>query len=177
MENYPGAPDSVESHGDWDRFPPSTQSALDRITCMAGEVLKVAAVCASMVDPEGQLVTSSYGMPVSTALLVSHSFRKHLVISRRPLVVADGPQDPLVSHNPVVRDGTVRACVGMPLQSADGRAIGTLLAMDAKPRWWTDPQLALMNSLSTMIVREIELLVAVRRASRYDVSSESFPAE
>jgi GAF domain-containing protein len=130
-----------------------------------------------MVNAEGQLVTSSYGMPVSTALLVSHAFRKHVVASPHPLVVADGPRDPLVSDNPAVRDGTVGACVGVPLHAADGRAVGTLLAMDRKPRRWTNPQLALMGALSTMIVSEMELGVAVRRASRSDVSSESVPTK
>jgi len=155
----------------------SPQAALDRITLLAGEVLGVAAVCASVVDVDGKLVASSYGMPVSTALLVSHAFRKQVVASRHPLVVADGPRDPLVADNPAVRDGTVRACVGVPLHGPDGRAVGTLMAMDRKPRRWTNPQLELMGTLSTMIVREMELVGVVRRASRSDVSSVSVPAK
>jgi hypothetical protein len=149
MENLPKAQpwplDSVQRHRRWDLPVASPQAALDRITLLAGEALGVAAVCASLVDAEGQLLTSSYGMPVSTALLVSHAFRKHVV--------------------------------GMPLHGADGRAVGTLMAMDRKPRRWTNPQLELMGTLSTMIVREMELVGVVRRASRSDVSSVSVPAK
>jgi GAF domain-containing protein len=155
---------------------PSTQEALDRITYLAGEALDVAAVCASLVDGEQRLLTSSYGLPLPTALLLSHTFRKHVVDSRRPLVVVDGRRDPLVANNPAVRDGTVRACVGMPLCKADGRAVGTLLAMDPKPRPWTAPQLDLLGKLSALIVSEMELGAAVRRASQGDVSSVSMPA-
>lgn len=159
-----------------DLLAPSIQEALDRITYLAGEALDVPAVCASLVDSERRLLTSSYGLPVPTALLLSHAFRKHVVASRRPLVVADGRRDPLVAHNPAVRDGTVRACVGMPFSTADGRAVGTLLAMDQRPRRWGAPQLDLLGKLSALIVSEMELGAAVRRASQCDVSSESVPA-
>ena len=143
----------------------STQHALDRITSFAGEALGVPAVCVSLVDANRRLVTSSYGLPLPTALLVSHAFRKQVVASRPPLVVADAPRDPVVARNPAVRDGTVRACVGMPLRAADGRAVGTLLAMDRRPRRWTAPQLDLVVKVSALIVREVELGAAVRRAS------------
>lgn len=156
---------------------PSIQETLDRITCLAGEALDVPAVCASLVDTEQRLLTSSYGLPVPTALLFSHAFRKHVVTSRSPLVVADGRSDPLVAHNPVVRDGTVRACVGMPLGTADGRAVGTLLAMDQRPRRWTVPELDLLGRLSALIVSEMELGAAVRRASQSEFSSDSTPLQ
>jgi len=151
-----------------EQLAPSIQEALDRITYLAGEALDVAAVCVSLVDTEGQLVTSSYGLPVPTALLVSHAFRQHVVASRRPLVVADGRRDPLLANNPAVRDGTVRACVGMLLKRPDGRAVGTLLAMDKTPRPWTAPQLDLLGKLSQLIVSEVELGAAVRRALQGD---------
>jgi GAF domain-containing protein len=167
---------STLAHRFLDWAAPSTQAALDRITSLASEALDAAAVCTSLVDPEGHLLTSSCGLPVSTALLISHSFRNHLVASRRPLVVSDGRRDPLMARNPAVRDGTVRACLGVPLRRADGRAVGTLLAMDTRPRPWTAPQLDLLGRLSALIVGEMELGAAVRRASQRDVGSESSPA-
>ena len=153
---------------DW--VTPTTQVALDRITSLANEALDAAAVCTSLVDSEGRLLTSSSGLPVTTALLLTHAFRSHVVASRRPLVVPDGRRDPLIARNPAVRDGTVRACLGLPLRRADGRAVGTLLAMDTRPRPWTAPQLDLMGRLSALIVGEMELGAAVRRASRDDVA-------
>ena len=141
------------------------QKALDRITHLAGEVLEVPAVCVSLVDAERQLLVSSYGLSVPAALLLSYTFRTHVVASRRPLVVSDGRLDPLLARNPAVRDGTVRACVGMPLRTADGRSVGTLMAMDPKPRSWTLSQLDFLRKLSTLIVGEMELGAAVRRAS------------
>jgi GAF domain-containing protein len=149
---------------------PPMQEALDRVTYLAGQALDAPAVCVSLVDAERRLLASSYGMPVPTALLISHAFHKRIVASRRTLVVADGRRDPLVAQNPVVRDGTVRACVGMPFGTADGRAIGTLLAMDSRPRRWTTPQLDLLGKLSALIVSEVEVGAAVRRTRRSHVA-------
>ncbi|MGD0993738.1 MAG: GAF domain-containing protein [Gemmatimonadales bacterium] len=149
---------------------PPMQEALDRVTYLAGQALDAPAVCVSLVDAERRLLASSYGLPVPTALLISHAFHKHIVASRRPLVVADGRRDPLVAQNPAVRDGTVRSCVGMPFGTADGRTIGTLLAMDPRPRRWTAPQLDLLDKLSALIVSEVEVGAAVRRTWRTEVS-------
>jgi len=141
------------------------QGALDRITTLAGEVLGVPTVCLSVVDAEHHLQASSFGLSVPAALLLSYTFRSHVVSSRRPLVVGDGRLEPLLARNPAIRDGTVRACVGMPLRTADGRAVGTLMAMDRKVRRWTIPELDLLRKLSALIVSEMELGAAVRRAS------------
>ena len=149
---------------------PPLQEALDRITRLAGEVLDVPAVCVSLVDGERRFLASSCGVPVPTALPISHAFRKHIVASSRPLVVADGRRDPLVAGNPVVQDGTVRACVGIPLGTPDGRAIGALLAMDPRPRRWTSPQLDLLGKLSALVMSAMEVRAAVRRASRGEAS-------
>lgn len=149
---------------------PASQAALDRITELAGETLAVAAVVASLVDTDRRLLTSSYGLPVPLALLLSHTFRKQVVDSRQTLVVADGQRDAAVAENPAVRDGTVRACVGMPIDTSDGRPIGSLLVMDQQPRDWTPADLELVRRASALIVSEIELSSAVRQALDHDHS-------
>lgn len=140
------------------------QETLDRVTLLAGQVLDAPAVCVSLVDAGRRLLASSYGLPVPTALLIAHAFHKHIVASSRVLVVADGRRDALVAQNPVVRDGTVRSCLGLPFGTADGRTIGTFLAMDPRPRQWTAPQLDLLGRLSALIVSEMEVGEAVRTA-------------
>ena len=139
--------------------------ALDGFTQLAGRLLDVPVVCVSLVDADRRLVTSSYGLPAPTALLVSWSLMKQVVTSGRPLVVTDGRRHPLVARNPAVRDGTVTAYVGMPLVASDGRAVGTLSVMDRKPRRWSAPQLGFLRKLSARIVGEMELEAAARGSS------------
>ena len=131
---------------------PKHSMALDRLTELAGRVLDVPVVCASLVGADRRLVTSSCGLSAPAALLVSWPFLRQVVASRRPLVVTDGRSDPLAARNPAVRDGTVTAYVGMPLVAPDGRAVGTLSVMDQKPRLWSTAQLALLRALSALIV-------------------------
>lgn len=129
---------------------------LDRFTQLAGRALNVPVACVSLVDADRRLRMSSYGLPAPTALLVSWSFMRQVTASGRPLVVTDGRRHPLAARNAAVRDGTVAACVAMPLVRSEGRAVGTLLVMDRKPRQWSAAQLDLLRKLSARIVRQVE---------------------
>jgi len=145
---------------------PGSQGALDRITSLAGEMLDVGLVCATLVDAQRRLVASSYGLAAPLVLLLSYAFRKRVVMSRRPLIVVDGQRDAAVADLRAVRDGSVQACVGLPLEAADGRPIGTLLVMDQQPRQWTAGEMDVLHGIAALIVCEMELRAAVRRASR-----------
>lgn len=132
----------------------STPKELDRIARLAGEYLDVAAVCATMVDGRGRLVVSCHGIDVPTALLVTHALRRHLTRARSILVVPDASLDHRLAGSPTVRDGTVRACVGISLRGTDGRAVGSLVVMDPEPRRWTPYEVESLLDLSFMLVRQ-----------------------
>lgn len=135
---------------------PTCSRALDRLTRLAGRVLDVPVACASLVGADRRLVMSSVGLPAPAALLVSWSFMRQVVASRRPLVVTDGRRDFLAARHPGVRDGTVTAYVGMPLVTSSSRVVGTLSVIDCKPRRWSARQLDLMRALAVRIVGEVE---------------------
>ncbi len=159
----------MDDHRD---HPAGTDSAaLDHLTELAAQVLGVPVVCASLVDADRRLLTSSYGLSVPTALLISWSFMRRVVASGRPLVVTDGRRDPLVGATPVVRDGTVAAYVGMPLVARHGRTVGALSVMDAMPRGWSARQLDLLRKFAARIVGVSGLAVpgrGLRRVTRQE---------
>lgn len=132
----------------------STSKEMERITRLAGEYLDIAAVCATMVDGRGRLVVSCHGIAIPTALLLTHALRRHLTRARSILVVPDASLDDRLSGSPTVRDGTVRACVGISLRGTGGRAVGSLVVMDPKPRRWMPHELDLLLDLSVMLVRQ-----------------------
>ncbi len=98
-----------------------TQRTLDDFTRLAGRRLGVPVVYVSLVAGRGRMVASSYGRPVSLALLLCYPFCRHIAASRRPLVVADARRHPLTARTPAVRDGLVTAYAGVPLIDAAGR--------------------------------------------------------
>lgn len=133
----------------------STPKGLDRITRLAGERLEVPAVCATLVDGGGKLVASCYGLDVPMALLVTHALRHHLNRAPHLLVVVDAACDPRLEGSPVVRDGTVRACVGIRLRGRGAVGVGSLLLLDPKPRPWPPSQLDFIRELSAVIESEL----------------------
>src|SRR5437763_4630785 len=86
-----------------------TQRTLDDFTRLAGRLLGVPVVYLSLVAARGRMVASSYGRPVSLALLLSYPFSRHIAASRRPPVIADARRHPLTARTPAVRHGLVTA--------------------------------------------------------------------
>jgi len=132
-----------------------TQRTLDDFTRLAGRRLGVPVVYVSLVAGRGRMVASSYGRPVSLALLLCYPFCRHIAASRRPLVVADARRHPLTARTPAVRDGMVTAYAGVPLIDAAGRAVGALCVMDPEPRVWSEGDLALLRDVARLLVREL----------------------
>ena len=132
-----------------------TQRTLDDFTQLAGRLLGVPVVYLSVVAARGRMVASSYGRPVSLALLLSYPFSRHIAASRRPLVVADARRHALTARTPAVRDGLVTAYAGVPLIDAAGRAVGALCVMDPEPRLWSEGELELLRDVARLLVREL----------------------
>ena len=119
----------------------SDQEKFDRFTELAARVLHVPIVSLSLVGPRHGVIMSSAGLPAPLVLLLAHRFSRHVAASRRPLVIDDAREHPLGANAPAVRDGLVTAYAGVPLFDAGGRTVGTLCAMDTRPRAWTREQL------------------------------------
>ena len=66
----------------------ATQRTLDDFTRLAGRLLGVPVVYLSLVAARGRMVASSYGRPVSLALLLCYPFCRHIAASRRPVRTA-----------------------------------------------------------------------------------------
>src|SRR5207302_9507963 len=117
----------------------SDQDKFDRFTELVARVLGVPIVSLSLVGPRHGVVTSSSGLPAPLVLLLAHRFSRHVAASRRPLVIGDARVHPLGANTPAVRDGLVTVYAGLPLFDPRGRTLGTLCALDTRPRAWTRP--------------------------------------
>jgi diguanylate cyclase (GGDEF)-like protein len=75
------------------------------------------------------------------------------------LLVPDATQDQRFHDNPFVIDNpNVRFYAGCPIRTANGMPIGTLCAIDTKPREFTPDQLAVLRDLAAMIETEIKVI-------------------
>ncbi|MBJ7288656.1 GAF domain-containing protein [Williamsia sp.] len=132
-------------------------AAYDRIAQMAVDALNVPSAGVSLVSDEKQWFCSAAGISGELAetrtVSLDRSLCQYAVSSGTPLVIEDARVHPTLSSHPIVADGTVVAYAGIPLTDADGHAIGTLCAWDAKPRQWTSGHVQILEDLAT-VVRE-----------------------
>ena len=136
------------------------EEAFDRLTRLATRVLGVPISLVSLVDDRRQFFKSAVGLPKllpdGREMPLSHSFCKHVVLSGKPLIVADAREHPMLKDNPVVPLGVI-AYAGIPLVTSDGLVLGSFCAIDTEPHAWTDEQIAVLRDLTAAAITEIEL--------------------
>jgi hypothetical protein len=137
------------------------QENFDRHARIAAEALNAPVALVSLVDEERQFFKSCLGLPEPwqsrRGTPLSHSFCQHVVAAREPLLIDDAREHPELKDNPAIRDLNVIAYAGIPLIDGDGQVLGTLCAIDHRPRQWSSRQVALLRDLATTVAREIEL--------------------
>ncbi|MCW1913845.1 GAF domain-containing sensor histidine kinase [Luteolibacter sp. GHJ8] len=144
-----------------------TDMDFDRVTALAARMLKVPACLVTLVDHDRQVFAGACGIPEAYAekreTPLSHSFCKHVVTLRRPLVITDARTDPFVMSNPAVTELGVNAYLGFPLVAPDHHIYGAFCVIDVKPREWTEEEIALIRDFTAIVAEQIELHVAKRR--------------
>lgn len=138
--------------------------AFDRLTRLAQRVLNVPMAMVALIDDQTHYLKSCAGAPgdyrAGDAVPLRRSFCQHTVASGEPLVLPDAREDPVFRDHPGTRELDVVAYAGIPLITRDGHAIGTLCAVDTRPRLWTRDQIATLRDLAAAAVTEVELVAS-----------------
>ena len=145
---------------------PADHVEFDRVTALAARLLEVPVCLVSLVDENRQVFVGACGLPPAVDQVretpLSHSFCKHAVRERQPLIIRDALQDPRFTENGAVRDLGVIAYLGVPLHAPDGEILGAFCVIDSKPRDWTDDDLGLVRDFTAIIAEQIELHINKR---------------
>jgi GAF domain-containing protein len=133
----------------------------DGLARVAAKALHAPMALVSLVDKDRQFFKSCIGLTKEPwasqrGTPLSHSFCKHAVAQRRPLIVDDAREDPTLRENPAIRDLDVIAYAGIPLIGSDGHALGTLCVIDDRPRHWRGEETALLQEIANAVVAQIE---------------------
>lgn len=141
----------------------------DRVTRLLSRLLDTNVSLLSLVDQDRQFFKSSCGLPEPWAQRretpLSHSFCQHVVTTEKCLVVEDARAHPLVAANLAVRDLGVIAYLGVPVRAPGGHILGSLCAIDSKPRTWSVADIVLVEDMASVIEHEIALRDYGRRAA------------
>jgi len=148
------------------------EDSFDRVTRLAADILDVPIALVSLIDAERQWFKSKVGLGADETSR-EISFCGHAILGDDLFVIEDATKDTRFTDNPLVTDGPkIRFYAGAPLQTPDGLNVGTLCAIDDKPRTLDQRQRRLLLDLSHVIVDEMELRVALRE-SMNAVASEA----
>ena len=140
-----------------------SEQPYDDITALAAHICQVPIATISLVDEARQWFKSSVGMSrQQTSREVA--FCAHTILQREPLVVRDARKDRRFANNVLVTgEPYIRFYAGFPLVNQEGLALGTLCAIDRKPRELSAKQEKAMQAL----VRQVMALLEFRRVSSH----------
>ncbi len=150
--NPPNEVERLQALNNYQILDSSPEPAFDEIAELAAFVMQVPVALVSLVDLHRQWFKARVGLQVSE-LPRDVSFCGHVVGADTQLIVRDALEDPRFVDNPLsTGDPQVRFYAGMPLRTSDGFVLGTLCAIDYRPRQPTDEQLGMLDRLSRQVV-------------------------
>lgn len=143
---------------------------MDAFASRVRRLLDVPVALVSLVREDQQVFPGMVGLPQPWAARrstpLTHSFCQHVVASGAPLVIEDAREHDLVRNNAAVPDLGVVAYAGMPLTDGAGNVLGSLCAIDSRPRRWDEQQLDLLGDLARACSTELRLRLAKVDADR-----------
>jgi GAF domain-containing protein len=90
---------------------------------------------------------------------LSHSLCQRVVTSGSPLVLPDARLDERTGTSLAIDDLAVVAYAGMPLTDGEGNVLGSLCAIDRRPRVWSRQELADRADLAAACCGELRLRI------------------
>lgn len=133
------------------------EDEFEQITQLVTRMLNVPIALVSLVDKDRQWFKAKCGLHSSESSR-DVSFCAHVVFSEEPLVIPDTHQDERFSDNPLVTEAPfIRCYLGVPLITQRGFTLGTLCAIDTRPREFSEAQVELMVQLSDLVIKQLDL--------------------
>ena len=132
--------------------------AIDRITRVIRNVFAVDIGLVSMIDAHRQWYKSCEGLSASE-IARRATFCQFTLDSGTLMVVPDTQRDNRFCNHPnVVGEPGIRFYAGAPLRTRDGHIIGTVCAIDTKPREFSATEASILTDLADVVMDRLELL-------------------
>ncbi|WP_225860886.1 GAF domain-containing SpoIIE family protein phosphatase [Streptomyces triticiradicis] len=139
---------------------------MDRFARLVADVLGVPMALVCLVESSRQVFPGMVGLAEPWAdtrrTPLTHSLCRHVVTTGRPLVLPDARRNPLTSTSPAIPDLGIIGYAGMPLDDGAGHVLGSLCAIDTRPREWTAHELDLLQDLAAACSAELRLRIVSR---------------
>jgi two-component sensor histidine kinase len=138
--------------------------AFDRVTRIAARMFDVPIAIISLVDQDRIWFKSHHGVDVEQ-IARDPGLCASAILGEGPWILSDASGDPRALANPLVAgEFGLRFYLAVPLRTHDGHGLGTLCVIDQQPREVTKDEIAQLTDLAAMVMDQMELRLAARRA-------------
>ena len=153
IDDEPGRLRALRRYGVLD---PGREHDFDPIIAIVSQLFRVPICGVSLIDQD-EVWFHSLGWDRAYNPR-SISFCDHAIRSTNMTVVPDATKDRRFAANPLVTgEPGIRSYAGVPLLTPDGYNLGTLCAVDCKPRRFSSDQLRTLEQLAVMVMQQLEL--------------------
>lgn len=151
------------------------EEAFEHVVSLVQTILGVPIAAVSLVDKSRQWFKARRGLSMAETPR-SVAFCAHAIQHNAPFRVPDALNDSRFADNPLVLgEPGIRSYAGIPLRTSDGFNIGTLCAIDRKPREFSDADIKTLADLARIVERELELrLIADRDVLTHALTRRAF---
>lgn len=133
------------------------EEPFENVVSLVKAVLNVPMCAISLVEKRRQWFKAQRGLGVKETP-IGVSFCRYTIRTSGAFVVEDTLTDErFVANQLVTGEPYIRSYVGFPLQTSDGYNVGSLCAIDTKPRHFTPEELSILEYLSNIVIQELEL--------------------
>ncbi len=135
------------------------EEVFDELARLARRLLDTPFALVTLVDDRRCFWKSRIGIPENGPRqnAAEDSFCQYVIASDKPLVLGDVRRDPRTRDTPAIALLGVVAWAGYPLRDRDGRVLGTICAVDTKPREWTASDEGVLEALALAASTELQL--------------------
>lgn len=141
-------------------FDTPPEPAFDSITRLICGMFNAPVALISLVGEDRQFFKSACGLDEPWASRretpLSHSFCQYVVGSNEPFIVNDSTKLEFLANNLAITELSVRAYLGVPIATADGKVLGALCVIDRVPRQWTEANVGALSDFAGVVNFMIE---------------------
>ncbi len=144
-----------------------SENTFDKIAILAAQIFNTPIAQVTFVDQDRVFFKTNISPLQATEIDRKDSFCSVAILQEEVTLIKNMLDVPELSNNPfVVMENGVRFYAGAPLKTTEGHQLGTLCVLDIQPREVTSEQLKMLETLSSIVMDELELRLASRKAIR-----------
>lgn len=144
-----------------------SEDAFDKIAKLAAQIFDTPSAFVTFVDQDRVFFKANISTLEGSEVLRQDSLCSLAILEEQITVFNDTHQVPDLLESPHVScEGGIRFYAGAPLRTTEGYRLGTICVTDALPRQASQKQLEMLETLSSVVIDELEHRLAARKAIR-----------